>query len=88
MTKLEEVARAIHASQGLAPISKWGIDLQSYDALLPQERKAFEEAARAAILALLEPSGAMIKAGQPWAVRNAPPNCWVKMIDAILQEKP
>lgn len=42
--------------------------------------------AKAVFMAIREPSESMMAAGQPWAVGNAPPNCWLKMIDAALRE--
>lgn len=47
-------------------------------------RETYADIAIAALEALREPSEAMLEAGKPWAVGNAPPNCWVWMIDAAL----
>jgi hypothetical protein len=42
--------------------------------------------ASSAIQAMREPSEAMKEADKPWSVGDAPPNCWVRMIDAALSE--
>ena len=78
---VERVARALHASQGRPPAVKWGINLQSWDALLPMERDAFTNAALTAIEAMREPTEIMIEAGH---VEVACVQTYRAMIDAAL----
>ncbi len=83
MTKLEEIALAIHrARYPDAPV------MDGIEGLGPTVAVQALVEARATVEALRKPTGAMIDAGKPWAVGDAAPNCWVRMIDAILNEKP
>lgn len=58
---------------------------QAFEDMSESERELSYIHARAVIEAMRVPVGAMIDAGKPWAVGNAPPNCWLRMIDAALR---
>lgn len=81
MTPLERAARALYAENDV-----WSNAIE-WDKLDSAERHQYMIFVRAVLLAIRDPSEAMVEEGRWPAEDDGPVACWQAMIDAALEER-
>lgn len=85
-TMIERVALALHQASDKPEIRVAGMNLNAWDALLPNEKRLFREAARAALEALRHPTPEMLLAAEWDSLAQDAAGVWREMIGAALRE--